>query len=129
MLQHECTGTEHLLLALMAERHGVAARTLADLGIWPPTVRQMIGEITGDGASVPCDASRFTPRIKKVFELALRESLRFGHRYVGTEHLLLGLLREREGVVAQILEMYGVDLGYLRRQVVRELSGTVLATR
>jgi ATP-dependent Clp protease ATP-binding subunit ClpA len=118
LLNHNYIGTEHLLLGLLHEGQGIAAKALDALGISLERVRQKLEEIIGQGDSPPSGNIPFTPRAKKVLELALRESLQLGHNYIGTEHLLLGLLREGEGVAAQVLVKLGADLETVRKQVV-----------
>ena len=103
MLNHNYIGTEHILLGLIREGEGVAAKALESLGISQEAVRQQVGEIIGQGQHAPAGHIPFTPRAKKVLELSLREALALGHNYIGTEHILLGLIREGEGVAAQVL--------------------------
>src|SRR5277367_3425434 len=110
MLNHQYIGTEHLLLGLIDEGEGVAARVLASLGIKQEMVRQRVEEIIGRGQQAPSGHIPFTPRAKKVLQLALREALQLGHNYIGTEHILLGLIREGEGVAAQVLVKLGAEL-------------------
>jgi ATP-dependent Clp protease ATP-binding subunit ClpA len=123
LLNHNYIGTEHLLLGLIHEGEGVAARALESLGISLEAVRAQVEEIIGQGQSAPVGHIPFTPRAKKVFELSLREALQLGHNYIGTEHILLGLVREGEGVAAQVLVKLGADLARVRQQVVQVLSG------
>ncbi len=123
MLNHNYLGTEHLLLGLVHEGEGVAARALASLGISLGAVRQQVEEIIGQGQQAPAGHVPFTPRAKKVIELARREANELGHHYLGTEHLLLGLVREGEGVAAQVLVKLGADLAGVRQQVVHLLHG------
>ena len=123
MLDHNYIGTEHLLLGLIREGEGVAARALESLGISLDAVRQQVEEIIGRGQQPPPGHIPFTPRAKKVLELALREAQQLGHGYIGTEHLLLGLIREGSGVAAQVLVRLGADLNRTRLQVVRLLAG------
>jgi ATP-dependent Clp protease ATP-binding subunit ClpA len=123
LLNHNYIGTEHLLLGLIHEGEGVAARALESLGISLEAVRAQVEEIIGQGQSAPTGHIPFTPRAKKVFELSLREALQLGHNYMGTEHILLGLVREGEGVAAQVLVKLGADLARVRQQVVQVLSG------
>lgn len=123
LLKHSYIGTEHLLLGLMNEEEGIAARVLTDLGIDLPSLRHQVEEIIGVGTSSPRGHIPFTPRSKSVLEMSLRESLQLGHNYIGTEHILLGLLREGEGVAAQILNRLGVDLTPIRDAVI-ELVGS-----
>jgi ATP-dependent Clp protease ATP-binding subunit ClpA len=123
LLNHNYIGTEHMLLGLIHEGEGVAARALESLGISLEAVRAQVEEIIGQGQSAPVGHIPFTPRAKKVFELSLREALQLGHNYIGTEHLLLGLIREGEGVAAQVLVKLGADLARVRQQVVQVLGG------
>ena len=123
MLNHNYIGTEHILLGLIREGDGYAARTLESLGISLDAVRQQVGEIIGRGQQAPSGHIPFTPRAKKVLELSLRESLQLGHNYIGTEHILLGLLREGDGVAAQVLVTLGADLNRVRQQVIQLLHG------
>jgi hypothetical protein len=122
-LQHNYIGTEHLLLGLIREREGIAARALEALGISLEAVRSEVEEIIGQGQSAPTGQIPFTPRAKKVLELSLREALQLSHSYIGTEHILLGLIREGEGVAAQVLVKLGADLSRVRQQVIQLLSG------
>ncbi len=122
-LDHNYIGTEHLLLGLVYEGTGVAAVALTRLGIGLDAVRQQVDSIIGTGDSRPAAHIPFTPRAKKVLELSLREALQFGHNYIGTEHILLGLIREGEGVAAQALVALGADLSGVRQEVLRVLSG------
>jgi ATP-dependent Clp protease ATP-binding subunit ClpA len=122
-LNHDFIGTEHILLGLIQEREGVAAQALGALGIRLEAVRARVEEIVGRGESTPSGHIPFTPRAKKVLELSLREALQFGHNYIGTEHLLLGLIREGEGVAATVLVGLGADLESVRQKVVQLLSG------
>ena len=122
MLGHNWIGTEHLLLGVLREGDGVAARTLASLGISLQPVRQQVEEIIGPVQQVPGEHIPFTPRSKKVLELSLRESLQLGHDRVGTGHLLLGLIREGDGVAAQVLVRLGADLNQVRQQVIELVS-------
>jgi ATP-dependent Clp protease ATP-binding subunit ClpA len=123
LLNHNYIGTEHILLGLIHEGEGVAARALEGLDVSLEAVRREVEEIIGEGAASPRGHIPFTPRAKKVLELALREALQLGHNYIGTEHILLGLLREGEGVAAQVLVKLGADLGRVRQEVVQLLSG------
>jgi ATP-dependent Clp protease ATP-binding subunit ClpA len=123
MLNHKYLGTEHILLGLIHEGEGVAARALESLGISLEAVRQQVEEIIGQGQQVPPGHIPFTPRAKKVLELARREATDLGHNYIGTEHILLGLIREGEGVAAQVLVQLGADLGGVRQQVIQLLHG------
>ncbi|MGX6603572.1 ATP-dependent Clp protease ATP-binding subunit [Micromonosporaceae bacterium Da 78-11] len=122
ILNHNYIGTEHLLLGLIHEGEGSAAKALAGAGITLDDVRRQVEEIIGSGQQAPSGHIPFTPRAKKVLELSLREALQLGHNYIGTEHLLLGLIREDEGVAARILVELGGDLNRLRQQVIRLIS-------
>ena len=122
MLNHNYIGTEHILLGLLREEEGVAAKALTSLGVSLEAVRRDVGEIVGRGSEVPRGHIPFTPRAKKVLELSLREALQLGHNYIGTEHILLGLIREGEGVAAQVLQKLGADLNRVRQTVVQLLS-------
>jgi ATP-dependent Clp protease ATP-binding subunit ClpC len=117
MLNHNVIGTEHILLGLIHEGQGVAANALQSLGISLETVRQQVEQIIGRGQQAPSGHIPFTPRAKKVLELSLRESQQLGHDYIGTEHILLGLIREGEGVAAQVLVRLGADLNRVRRVI------------
>jgi ATP-dependent Clp protease ATP-binding subunit ClpC len=121
-LDHNWIGTEHILLGLIREGEGVAAKALESLGISLQAVRQDVEEITGLGQQDPFEHIPFTPRSKKVLELSLRESLQLGHNYIGTEHILLGLIRERDGVAAQVLVRLGAEPNRVRQQVIERLS-------
>ncbi len=123
LLNHSYIGTEHIMLGLIHEGEGVAAKGLEALGISLEAVRAQVEEIIGQGGSSPSGHIPFTPRAKKVLELSLREALQLGHNYIGTEHILLGLIREGEGVAAQVLVKLGADLGRVRQQVIQLLSG------
>ena len=123
MLNHNYIGTEHILLGLIHEGEGVAAKALESLGISLDAVRGQVEEIIGQGQQAPSGHIPFTPRAKKVLELSLREALQLGHNYIGTEHILLGLIREGEGVAAQVLVKLGADLNRVRQQVIQLLSG------
>jgi ATP-dependent Clp protease ATP-binding subunit ClpC len=123
MLQHNYIGTEHLLLGLIHEGEGVAAKALESLGIGLDAVRQQVEEIIGRGQHAPSGHIPFTPRAKKVLELALREAIQLGHNYIGTEHILLGLIREGDGVAAQVLVRLGADLNRTRQRVIEVLHG------
>jgi ATP-dependent Clp protease ATP-binding subunit ClpC len=123
MLNHNYIGTEHILLGLIHEGEGVAAKGLESLGISLEAVRAQVEEIIGQGQQAPSGHIPFTPRAKKVLELSLREALQLGHNYIGTEHILLGLIREGEGVAAQVLVKLGADLNRVRQQVIQLLSG------
>ena len=123
MLNHNYIGTEHILLGLIHEGEGVAAKALESMGISLEGVRAQVEEIIGQGQQAPSGHIPFTPRAKKVLELSLREALQLGHNYIGTEHILLGLIREGEGVAAQVLVKLGADLNRVRQQVIQLLSG------
>ena len=123
LLNHNYIGTEHILLGLIHEGEGVAAKSLEALGINLESVREQVQEIIGQGQQAPTGHIPFTPRAKKVLELSLREALQLGHSYIGTEHLLLGLIREGEGVAAQVLTKLGADTNKVRQQVIQLLSG------
>ncbi len=123
LLNHSYIGTEHILLGLIHEGEGVAAKALESLNISLDAVRAQVEEIIGQGGSSPSGHIPFTPRAKKVLELSLREALQLGHNYIGTEHILLGLIREGEGVAAQVLVKLGADLSRVRQQVIQLLSG------
>jgi ATP-dependent Clp protease ATP-binding subunit ClpA len=122
-LKHNHLGTEHLLLGLVHEGQGVGAKALESLGIQLEAVRAQVEEIIGQGQRAPTGHIPFTPRAKKVLELSLREAKQLGHDYIGTEHILLGLIREGEGVAAQLLVKLGADLSRTRRQVVGLSTG------
>ncbi len=126
MLNHNYIGTEHILLGLVREGEGVAAEALESLGISLDAVRQQVEEIIGQGQEAPTGHIPFTPRAKKVLELSLRESLQLGHNYIGTEHILLGLIREGDGVAAQVLVRLGADLNRVRHQVIQLIAGRPL---
>ena len=123
MLNHNYIGTEHILLGLIHEGEGVAAKALESLEISLDAVREQVQDIIGQGQQQPTGHIPFTPRAKKVLELSLREALQLGHNYIGTEHILLGLIREGEGVAAQVLVKLGADLNRVRQQVIQLLSG------
>ena len=123
MLNHNYIGTEHLLLGLIHEGEGVAARALESLGISLEAVRQQVEEIIGQGEDPPQGHIPFTPRAKTVLELSLREAQQLGHNYIGTEHILLGLIREGKGVAAQVLVKLGADLNRVRQQVTQLVHG------
>jgi ATP-dependent Clp protease ATP-binding subunit ClpC len=123
MLNHNYIGTEHILLGLIHEGEGVAAKALESLSISLDSVREQVQDIIGQGQQQPTGHIPFTPRAKKVLELSLREALQLGHNYIGTEHILLGLIREGEGVAAQVLVKLGADLNKVRQQVIQLLSG------
>jgi ATP-dependent Clp protease ATP-binding subunit ClpC len=123
MLNHNYIGTEHILLGLIHEGEGVAAKALESLGISLEAVRQQVEEIVGQGQQAPSGHIPFTPRAKKVLELTSREASQLGHHYIGTEHILLGLIREGEGVAAQVLVKLGAGLNRVRQQVIKLLHG------
>jgi len=123
MLNHNYIGTEHILLGLIHEGEGVAAKALESMNISLEAVRSQVEEIIGQGQAAPTGHIPFTPRAKKVLELSLREALQLGHNYIGTEHILLGLIREGEGVAAQVLQKLGADLNRVRQTVIQLLSG------
>jgi ATP-dependent Clp protease ATP-binding subunit ClpC len=122
ILDHNYIGTEHILLGLIHEGDGVAAKVLESLGISQETVRQRVEKVIGRGKQAPSGHIPFTPQSKKVLELALRESRALGHNYIGTEHILLGLIHEGDGVAAQVLTGLGADLNGAREQVIRILD-------
>jgi ATP-dependent Clp protease ATP-binding subunit ClpC len=121
-LSHNYIGTEHILLGLIHENEGVAAKSLESIGISLDAVRTQVEEIIGEGRITPSGQIPFTPRAKKVLELSMRESIQLGHNYIGTEHILLGLIREGEGLGAQVLVKLGADLNRVRQQVIEMLS-------
>ena len=123
LLNHSFIGTEHILLGLIHEGEGVAAKALESLGISLEAVREKVEETIGMAGTAPSGSPPFTPRAKKVLELSLREALQLGHSYIGTEHMLLGLVREGEGVAATVLVSLGADLGRVRQQVIQLMSG------
>ncbi len=123
MLNHNYIGTEHILLGLIHEGEGLAAKALENLDISLAAVREQVQEIIGPGQQAPTGHIPFTPRAKKVLEYSLREGLQLGHTYIGTEHILLGLIREGEGVAAQVLVKLGADLNKVRQQVIQLLAG------
>ena len=123
LLNHDYIGTEHLLLGLSHENEGVAAKALTELGISLDAVRQQVEETIGKGTNPSGGHIPVTPRAKKVLELSLREALQLNHNYIGTEHILLGLLREGEGIAARVLVKLGADLNRVRQQVTQLLSG------
>jgi ATP-dependent Clp protease ATP-binding subunit ClpA len=123
LLNHGFIGTEHLLLGLLAEGQGVAAVALGQLDVTRDVVREKVVEAVGIAGTPPTGSPQFTPRAKKVLELALREALQLGHNYIGTEHILLGLVREGQGVASQVLVSLGADLARVRQQVIQLLSG------
>jgi hypothetical protein len=122
ILNHNYIGTEHILLGLLAENEGIAAQVLHSLDVDLEEARTQVREIIGHGATAPSGHVPFTPRAKMVLELSLREALQLGHNYIGTEHILLGLVREGEGVAARVLETLGADLGRVRHVVIELLS-------
>ncbi len=122
LLNHSYIGTEHLLLGILAEGTGFAARALDGLGIELATIRADVAEIIGQGSEIPSGHIPFTPRAKRVLELSLREALGLGHNYIGTEHVLLGLISEGEGVAAQVLVNRGAELDHVRVAVLVELG-------
>jgi ATP-dependent Clp protease ATP-binding subunit ClpC len=124
MLNHNYIGTEHILLGLIHEGEGVAAKALESLGISLEAVRQQVEEIIGQGQQAPSGHIPFTPRAKKVLELSLREAMQLDDSYIGTEHILLGLIREGEGVAAQVLIKLDGNLNKVRQQVIRMKAGT-----
>jgi ATP-dependent Clp protease ATP-binding subunit ClpC len=123
MLNHDYIGTEHLLLGLASEHDGVAGKALASLDIPIEAIRRQVDEIVGQGRAAPTGHIPFTPRSKKVLELSLREALQLGHNYIGTEHILLGLIREGEGVATQVLVKLGANLNRVRETVIQLISG------
>jgi ATP-dependent Clp protease ATP-binding subunit ClpA len=122
-------GTEHLLLGLIHEDKGVAAKALESLDISLEAVRSRVEEIVGEGTHTQSGHVPFTPRAKKALDLSLREALQLGHNYIGTEHILLGLIREGEGVAAQVLVKLGADLSRVRQKVIQLLSGYAVRIR
>src|SRR5215217_84652 len=124
VLKHDYLGTEHLLLGLLRVEEGLASRVLGALGVASDDVRAQVARIVGVGDEAKSGEMPFTPRAKKVLDLSLREALSLGHNYIGTEHLLLGLARENEGVAARILLDFGVDAETVRNEVIRMLSGS-----
>jgi ATP-dependent Clp protease ATP-binding subunit ClpC len=127
LLDHNYIGTEHILLGLIHEGEGVAARALEGLGVSLGEVRRHVEDMIGQGGGAPVGHIPFTPRAKTVLELSLREALQLGHNYIGTEHVLLGLLREGEGAAAQVLLRLGVDLRRVRQAVIQLISGHAVA--
>jgi hypothetical protein len=123
LLNHNYIGTEHILLGLIHEEEGVAARVLESVDVSLLDVRAQVEEIVGHGGQSPSGHIPFTPRAKTVLEMSLREAMQLGHNYIGTEHILLGLVREGEGVAAQVLAKFGIDLSRLRQAVIQQLSG------
>ena len=122
MLNHNYIGTEHILLGLIREREGVAARALESLGIGLETARQRVEETIGRGPRAPSGGIPFTPRAKTVLELSLREARALRHNHIGTEHILLGLIREGDGAAAHVLAGLGADLDRARQQVIKLLN-------
>jgi ATP-dependent Clp protease ATP-binding subunit ClpA len=122
MLNHDYIGTEHLLLGLVHEGEGIAAQALVSMGLSLEGIRGRVEDIIGRGGDVPSGHIPFTPRAKKVLELSLREAHQLGHNYIGTEHLLLGVIREGEGVAAQVLRQMGADMDQVRRNVTHLLA-------
>ena len=122
LLNHNYIGTEHILLGLIHEGEGVAAKTLEELEISLEAVRAEVEELVGNSGNSPSGHIPFTPRAKKVLELSLREALQLGHNYIGTEHILLGLIQEGEGVAAQVLSKLGAEASRVREQIIRTLS-------
>jgi ATP-dependent Clp protease ATP-binding subunit ClpA len=122
ILSHNYIGTEHVLLGLLHEGESVAAKALDGLGIQLEPVRQQVEEIVGRGKQAPSGHIPFTARAKRVLELALREALQLGHNYIGPEHILLGLVREGEGIAAQVLVRLGADLNRVRQEVIQRLA-------
>src|SRR6476660_1297997 len=123
LLNHNFIGTEHILLGLIHEGEGVAAKALESLGVSLEAVREKVEGTIGPAGSSTTGSPPVTPRANKVLELSLREALQLGHNYIGTEHMLLGLVREGEGVAAQVLVNLGADLSRVRQQVIQLLSG------
>ena len=122
-LKHNYIGTEHLLLGLLREEEGLAAKVLESLGITIDEARAQIARMIGHGDEEARGQVPFTPRAKKVLELALREAMALGHNYIGTEHILLGLVREGEGVALRVLLEFGVDADKIRNELFRLLGG------
>jgi ATP-dependent Clp protease ATP-binding subunit ClpC len=122
-LGHDYIGTEHILLGVLREEEGIGARVLESLDITVEEVRAQVVRVVGTGDETPTGQIPFTPRAKKVLELSLREALALGHNYIGTEHVLLGIVREHEGVAARILLELGADAETIRNEVIRALSG------
>jgi len=125
LLNHSFIGTEHILLGLIHENEGVAAQALLRCDITVETTRRAVEETVGGTGEHPSGSPPFTPRVKKVLELALREALQLGHSYIGTEHLLLGLIRQGDGVAVTIIQNLGVDLEQLRQEVIAIMSEVV----
>jgi ATP-dependent Clp protease ATP-binding subunit ClpC len=128
-LQHNYIGTEHLLLGLLREEEGIAARVLESLGITAERVRSEVDRIVGRGDEVTAGQIPFTPRAKKALEGSLREALALNHKFIGTEHVLLGVAREENGVAARILEDLGATADRLRESVIETLGGTSVSAR
>jgi ATP-dependent Clp protease ATP-binding subunit ClpC len=124
MLNHNYIGTEHILLGLIREGEGVAAKALESLGISLEAVRQQVEDLVGQGQQAPSGHIPFTARAKEVLELSLREALQLGHEHIGTEHILLGLIREGDGVAAQVLVRLCPDLNRVRQQVIQLMRDT-----
>jgi ATP-dependent Clp protease ATP-binding subunit ClpC len=122
-LRYDYIGTEHILLGLLREEQGLAAQALASFGVTVEAVREQLVLIVGVGEGIPAGQIPFTPRAKKILELALREALSLGHNYIGSEHILLGLVRENEGVATRILLEFNADSEKIRMEVIRLLSG------
>jgi len=122
-LNHNYIGTEHILLGLVDEGEGVAHLALASLGVTAEVVKEQVHDIIGQGQSQPTSRIPFTPRAKQALELAHREAVQLNHNYIGTEHILLGLIREGEGVGSQVLVKLGCDLNRVRQQVIQLLAG------
>src|SRR5262245_52478086 len=130
-LKHNYIGTEHILLGLLREQDGVARRVLESLGVSVDAVRDQVVRIVGEGEgeAVPAGQIPFTPRAKKVLELALREGLSLGHNYIGTEHILLGIARENDGIAARVLRDLGADAETIRDAVVKTVPGMAQASK
>jgi ATP-dependent Clp protease ATP-binding subunit ClpA len=128
-LKHNYIGTEHILLGLLREDEGIAARVLESFDFTVEEVRAQIARIVGQGDEIATGMIPFTPRANKVLDLSRREALSLGHKYIGTEHLLLGIIRENEGVASLILLDYGADADTIRNEIVRTLSGPSRASR
>jgi ATP-dependent Clp protease ATP-binding subunit ClpC len=122
-LKHNYIGTEHLLLGLLREEEGLAARVLESLDITVEEVRAQVARIVGQGDELTTGQIPFTPRSKKILELSLREAIDLEHNYIGTEHILLGIVRENEGVASRILNEFGADAETIRNELIRLLSG------
>ncbi len=129
LLNHSFIGTEHVLLGLLREGEGLGAVALRELGVSLEAARQQVEAVIGTAGSAPAGSPPFTPRAKKVLELALREALQMNHSYIGTEHILLGLVREGEGVAATVLVSMGADLGRVRQEVIKLMTGAPETTR